>query len=98
MTHTQAAWLRNSLRHRIDEMRNLERRARSVYTKGTMLEPATVLADVYRDAAAVFERALLAVPETAPKRLMFTCVDCGAEYLDPLDDEPDHWCEPREDA
>ena len=28
----------------------------------------------------------------SPKRIQWYCLDCGAKYLDPLDDEPDHDC------
>lgn len=52
------AIVKNSLEHRLREMRAAERRCRRAYTKGEMRLAGVMLADVYDEAANVFRRGL----------------------------------------
>ncbi len=58
-------WLKNSLEHRVTELRGAERKCRGAYHADTaMREAADRLADTYGHAAEVFERALGLAPKS----------------------------------
>lgn len=59
------AWLKNSLEHRVTELRVAERKCRAAYhADAAMREVADRLADTYGHAAEVFERALGLAPKS----------------------------------
>jgi hypothetical protein len=66
---TRGMYLKQSLNGRIKQMRNMEKQSRAAFRQPFMAEPANYMADVYREAAALFERALKRIalsPDTPP--------------------------------
>ncbi len=58
LTDTAREWLQISLRHRLDDARKAERRARGAYTKGPLAVACERLADTYAEVVGVYVRAL----------------------------------------
>ena len=62
---SRGPWVRNSLKHRVDELRSAANKARKAYRKDFMGKPCGYIADAYDEAAALLQQRLDAVTPNA---------------------------------
>lgn len=62
---SRGPWVRNSLKHRVDELRSAANKARKAYRKDFMGKPCEYIADAYDEAAALLQQRLDAVTPNA---------------------------------